>query len=478
MKPIRYTIVPKQPAAHLFEVTVTVADPDPAGQRFMLPVWIPGSYMVREFARNIVTLRAVNEAGRKVRVEKTDKHTWQAAPVKGALTLRYEVYAWDLSVRAAHLDDTTGFFNGTSVFLAPLGHEEAQCLVDIQKPEGAAYRNWRVATALPEARGTKRYGFGEYRAQNYDELIDHPVTLGEFALATFKAHGVPHDIVVAGRVIGLDMARLSADLKRICEAQIALFEPKSKKAPVDRYVFMTQAVTDGYGGLEHRASTARLLRTGRQTTDKLKATLQTRLADVTIKSVTKSPIAGLYEVNLGTQIIYSDANGDYLMLGDMVDAKTRKNLTEARLSETNRIDFASLPFANAVKVVKGNGARKIAVFSDPNCPYCKQLETTLKSIDNVTVYTFLYPVLSPDSTAKSKSIWCSTDRAKAWESWMQDHQAPTAAGTCDTAAIDKNLALGRAMNVDGTPTVFLADGRRLPGAVPADRLDKEMSAVH
>jgi predicted metalloprotease with PDZ domain len=249
MKPIRYTIVPRQPAAHLFEVTVTVADPDPAGQRFMLPVWIPGSYMVREFARNIVTLRGTNEAGRKVRVEKTDKHTWQAAPVKGALTLRYEVYAWDMSVRAAHLDDTT-------VFLAPLGHEEAQCVVDIQRPDGAAYRNWRVATALPEARGTKRYGFGEYRAQNYDELIDHPVTLGEFALETFKAHGVPHDIVIAGRVVGLDMARLSADLKRICEAQIALFEPKSKKAPVDRYVFMTQAVTDGYGGLEHRASTA------------------------------------------------------------------------------------------------------------------------------------------------------------------------------------------------------------------------------
>src|ERR1700756_4891255 len=117
MKPIRYTIVPSNPAAHLFEVTVTVADPDPAGQRFMLPVWIPGSYMVREFARNIVTLQAFNEAGRKVRIEKTDKQTWQAAPVKGgSLTLRYEVYAWDLSVRAAHLDDTIGFFNGTSVF--------------------------------------------------------------------------------------------------------------------------------------------------------------------------------------------------------------------------------------------------------------------------------------------------------------------------------------------------------------------------
>ncbi|WP_133651153.1 DsbC family protein [Paraburkholderia flava] len=215
-----------------------------------------------------------------------------------------------------------------------------------------------------------------------------------------------------------------------------------------------------------------------QTTDKLKTTLQARLGDVTIKGITKSPIAGLYEVNLGTQMLYSDAAGDYVLLGDLVDAKTHKNLTEARMSEINKIDFASLPFANAVKVVKGNGSRRIAVFSDPNCPYCKQLEKTLKSVDNVTVYTFLYPVLTPDSAVKSKSIWCSADRAKAWESWMQDHQAPTAAGTCDTAAIDKNLALGQSMNVTGTPTVFLADGRRLPGAVPADELNKQLSAVH
>jgi len=256
MNPIRYTIVPKNPAAHLFEVTLTVENPAPEGQRFMLPVWIPGSYMVREFARNIVTLRAFGDTGRRVRVTKTDKHTWQAAPVTGALTLRYEVYAWDLSVRAAHLDDTIGFFNGTSVFLAALGHEEAPCVVDIQRPEGEAARRWRVATAMLEARGTKRYGFGEYVAANYDELIDHPVTLGEFALATFKAHGVPHDIVISGRVVGLDMDRLAADLQRICEAQIALFEPRTKRAPMERYVFMTLAVSDGYGGLEHRASTA------------------------------------------------------------------------------------------------------------------------------------------------------------------------------------------------------------------------------
>ncbi len=254
--PIRYSIAPKDLAAHLFEVSVTVADPDPAGQRFALPVWIPGSYLVREFARNIVSLQAFNDAGRKVRIGKTDKHTWQAAPVKGALTLRYDVYAWDLSVRSAYLDDAGGFFNGTAVFLSVAGREDDACEVDIAKPAGAAFRHWRVATALPEARGTKRYAFGAYRAANYDELADHPVTIGEFALATFDAHGVPHDVAIAGRVTRLDMERLCADLKRVCEAQIALFEPKSKKAPMERYVFMTLAVTDGYGGLEHRASTA------------------------------------------------------------------------------------------------------------------------------------------------------------------------------------------------------------------------------
>ncbi|KVK99718.1 M61 family metallopeptidase [Burkholderia cepacia] len=255
-QPIRYSIVPKDLAAHLFEVSVTVTDPDPEGQRFSLPVWIPGSYLVREFARNIVTLGAFNDAGRKVRIAKTDKHTWQAAPVNGMLTLRYDVYAWDLSVRSAYLDESGGFFNATAVFLSVAGREDVPCEVDIGKPAGAAFRAWRVGTALPEARGTKRYGFGAYRASNYDELSDHPVTIGEFALATFDAHGVPHDIVIAGRVTQLDIERLRTDLKRVCEAQIALFEPKSKKAPMDRYVFMTLAVSDGYGGLEHRASTA------------------------------------------------------------------------------------------------------------------------------------------------------------------------------------------------------------------------------
>ena len=214
-----------------------------------------------------------------------------------------------------------------------------------------------------------------------------------------------------------------------------------------------------------------------QTTDKLKATLQARLPNVEIKGIEKAPIAGLYEVNLGAQIFYSDANGNYVIIGELVDTKTRTNLTEARLAELNKVDFASLPLADAITVVKGNGSRKMVVFSDPNCPYCKQLETSLKSIDNVTVYTFLYPVLSDDSTAKAKSIWCSTDRAKTWEAWMLERRAPTAAGTCDTSAIDKNLALGRSMNVTGTPTIILADGHRLPGAVSAEVLDKALGSA-
>ena len=251
---ISYTIVPGDLAGHLFAVTLTVAAPAPEGQVLALPAWIPGSYMIREFARNIVSIRAECK-GAAVALEKLDKHSWRAAPCAGPLTVVYDVYAWDLSVRAAHLDRTHGFFNGTSVYLRVLGQEDVRHVVDIQRPQDPAAKTWRVATALPEL-GAKRYGFGTYAAADYDELIDHPVEMGDFALGSFKAHGVAHDIVITGKVPNLDMARLQADLKAICEAQIAFFEPRTKRAPVSRYVFMTLAVGDGYGGLEHRASTA------------------------------------------------------------------------------------------------------------------------------------------------------------------------------------------------------------------------------
>lgn len=251
---IHYTIVPKDLGAHLFEVTVTVDAPDPEGQVFALPAWIPGSYMIREFARNIIEIDA-SSGGRKVGLTKLDKHTWLADPCDRPLVLRYDVYAWDLSVRAAHLDQTHGFFNGTSVFLRVEDQEQLPHVVDIRRPADPACKNWRVATTLPELKA-KRYGFGSYVAADYDELIDHPVEMGDFALATFKAHGVPHDVVITGRVPNLDMTRLCADLTKICEAQIAFFEPKTRRAPMQRYVFMTMAIGEGHGGLEHRASTA------------------------------------------------------------------------------------------------------------------------------------------------------------------------------------------------------------------------------
>ncbi|MES2072745.1 MAG: PDZ domain-containing protein [Pseudomonadota bacterium] len=252
--PIQYAIIPKDLAGHLFQVSLQVATPDPEGQRLALPAWIPGSYMVREFARNIVSIRAHCD-GKKVVLKKLDKHSWQAAPCQGVLSVEYEVYAWDLSVRAAHLDQNHGFFNGTSVFLRVLGQEQSSHVVDIQRADHEVCKAWRVATSLPELKA-RRYGFGTYIAENYDALVDHPVEMGTFALATFEACGISHDFVVTGKVPNLDMPRMLADLKKICETQIAFFEPKSKRAPMDRYVFMTMVVGDGYGGLEHRASTA------------------------------------------------------------------------------------------------------------------------------------------------------------------------------------------------------------------------------
>lgn len=249
-----YSIVPKDLAGHLYQVTLDIAAPDAAGQVVSLPVWIPGSYMVREFSRNIVQIKASSD-GKKVALKKLNKNTWQAAPCKTTLRISYEVYAWDLSVRAAHLDQSHGFFNGTSVFLSVHGQEMNPHVVDIQRADDAACKTWRVATSLPELKA-KRYGFGTYVAANYDALIDHPVEMGDFAMATFEAHGVPHDFVVTGKVPNMDMDRIIADVKKICETQIALFEPRTKKAPMDRYVFMTMVVGEGYGGLEHRASTA------------------------------------------------------------------------------------------------------------------------------------------------------------------------------------------------------------------------------
>jgi predicted metalloprotease with PDZ domain len=257
LSPIAYEILPADPAAHLFEVTLTVEKPEP-GMRFTLPAWIPGSYMIREFARNIVHIAAEID-GTEVPLVKCDKHSWVLGEVaKGAKKLRlvYRVYAWDLSVRCAHLDDSHGFFNGTQVFLRVEGRETTKHRVRILPPAGV--RDWTVATSMRTSSGTgaaKLRGFGWYEAGDYDELIDHPVEMGRLTWGSFKVRGVPHDFAINGRH-DCDMERLTRDLVEVCEQQCAVFGDAAP--PFDRYVFMTTVVGDGYGGLEHRASTALL----------------------------------------------------------------------------------------------------------------------------------------------------------------------------------------------------------------------------
>ena len=256
---VRYVVIPRNPAAHLFEIHCSIDVHDPEGQRFALPAWIPGSYLVRDFARHVVALRAEAE-GKPVRIEKTDKHTWQADPLPPGvqLTVIAEVYAWDLSVRGAYLDEYRGFFNGTSLFLRVVGQEHAPCLVDLRRPAGERFHAWRVATTLPSTRSPRgasgRTSFGLYRAADYEALIDHPVEMGLFTLMSFTACGVRHDVAITG-THDTDEQRLTDDLRRVCEWQIRFF---GEPPPFKRYLFLVTAVGDGYGGLEHRDSTALL----------------------------------------------------------------------------------------------------------------------------------------------------------------------------------------------------------------------------
>ena len=259
--PLLYRLEPYDPAGHRYRITLTVDAPSADGQRLSLPAWIPGSYLIRDFSRQIESVSA-RSGSKRVNVDKIDNHTWQAAPCDGPLRIEYVVYAWDLSVRGAHLDDSHGFFNGTSVFLRVHGQDHLPCLVDLAPPRGID--GWKVYTSLPEARGhqgaARRHGFGLYLAPDYDALIDHPVEMGTPQVASFTAHGAEHELVFTGEAAKLDLARITADVKKICETQIAFFEPRTKRAPFldssDRYVFMTMVTGDGYGGLEHRASTA------------------------------------------------------------------------------------------------------------------------------------------------------------------------------------------------------------------------------
>jgi thiol:disulfide interchange protein DsbC len=196
-----------------------------------------------------------------------------------------------------------------------------------------------------------------------------------------------------------------------------------------------------------------------------------------IDEVTKAPMAGLYEVRInGTEVYYTDAQGDYLIVGSLYDTKLRRNLTEARVDKLTAVKFDSLPFKDAFTIVRGNGERKLAVFEDPNCGYCKRFERDLQTINNVTVYMFLYPILGPDSAEKSKAIWCAKDRAQTWQDWMvRDQAIAPSVQMCDTDAIKRNVELGRVHKLNGTPTLVFVDGTRVPGAIDAKQIEKRLA---
>ena len=194
-----------------------------------------------------------------------------------------------------------------------------------------------------------------------------------------------------------------------------------------------------------------------------------------IDEVSPTAMPGLYEVRIGHELLYTDAEGNYLIQGSLLDTRARKNLTEERLEKLTAIAFKDLPLKNAFKLVRGDGKRQLAVFEDPNCGYCKRFEKDMQNIDNVTVHLFLIPILGDDSHAKSRQIWCSADKAKAWNDWMLDNVAPKGEGKCDTKALDANLEFARKYRITGTPTLVFASGQRIPGAIGAQQVEQILS---
>jgi thiol:disulfide interchange protein DsbC len=196
-----------------------------------------------------------------------------------------------------------------------------------------------------------------------------------------------------------------------------------------------------------------------------------------IDEVSKTPIAGLYELRIGTSLFYSDEQGNHLIDGQLIDTRTRTNLTDVRLSKLTAINFSDLPLTDALVWKNGTGARKIAVFADPNCGFCKRFEASLQQVKDVTVYTFLYPILGEDSIEKSRAVWCSKDKSKSWLDWMLRGVAPVrGTGECDTSALQRNLAMGQKHRVNGTPAIVFEDGKRVPGAMNAEQIEKQLVA--
>ena len=210
----------------------------------------------------------------------------------------------------------------------------------------------------------------------------------------------------------------------------------------------------------------------------IKKALEPHLGGAKIESVKETPYGGLYEVRVAGDILYTDKKGEFLVIGQVYDVKSSRNLTRERIDDINKIKFSDLPLEMALKQVKGNGKRVIAVFEDPNCGYCKRLrQTTLNEIDNVTIYTFLYNILSQDSFTKSKNIWCAPNRNKAWDDWMINGKVPPAAPAACESPNDKVLALGQKLRITGTPAIFFSDGTRIPGAIDLKSLEAKLDSL-
>lgn len=209
----------------------------------------------------------------------------------------------------------------------------------------------------------------------------------------------------------------------------------------------------------------------------LKKTLAERIPQLDkIEEIRPTPMKGLYEVRIGTDLFYTDATGNYLIQGELIDTQARRNLTEDRITKLTEVKFKDLPLKDAFTIVRGKGERKLAVFEDPNCGYCKRFEKDMQKVDNVTVYMFLYPILSPDSAEKSRNIWCSKDKVTAWNDLMLKDKSPTST-SCDVTAIQRNLALGKKHKITGTPTLIFEDNNRVPGAISAAEVEKYLTAA-
>jgi thiol:disulfide interchange protein DsbC len=211
-----------------------------------------------------------------------------------------------------------------------------------------------------------------------------------------------------------------------------------------------------------------------QDLDRVKADLRKKFPDAQIETARKSGYGGLIEITGGGEVFYTDEKTSFLLLGSLIDTKTRENVTEARQRKLSAIKFDSLPFESAIKIVRGNGSRKVAIFEDPNCGYCKRFERDVAGLTDITMYVFLYPILSPDSAEKSKAIWCSADRSKAWLDYMLKDATPTGNASCETP-LEKNLAFGREKRIGGTPTIFFEDGERVPGVMPIAAFEKRLA---